>query len=465
MKETSSARRDDALVGSGPTAVALSGRRVARPTSTLGRPRVRRLLTLVGAIAVLGTAVASVAALLLLRDRLHVTIAGETDARAAGPDPVQLLRDDVATLRGDLAALTQTLARNFETMASTGDEQEAARRELLATLAALRDRVDALPAAVAHAETAAATRADASDARHDAALRTLADRLDAMAHAAELARTRESAPRPPEVAATTPSPAAPAPPTVSPPAPVTPPPPPSAPAVAATSAGGPPVAPPPTPDPTTASAGRAPPATAPATAPAAAPRRKGFLSFSLPSQSVDFDRALRFEVVPSLSRLGFDAKSTLHDFSGVTSELSGGFVARLTQPGRGTTGELRARAATLDTGLAARNTELVATLDAERYPEIVVRIVGFEPTSTDPTTKASAGTARLGLTVHGVSRDLAMPVRVSLDESRRVVVEGEATVRMTDFGVVPPRKMGFVSVDDAVRVWVSLRARAVGAAE
>jgi polyisoprenoid-binding protein YceI len=201
----------------------------------------------------------------------------------------------------------------------------------------------------------------------------------------------------------------------------------------------------------------------PAGTPPAA-RRKTFLAFSLPSQSVDFTRAMRFEVLPELSRVGFDAKSTLHDFSGVTSDVSGAFTARLSAPGREVTGEVRASATTLDTGLADRNTEMAGTLDSAKFPTLTFRLASFQAAQTDPKTLASTGTGRGTLTIHGVAREVSVPLRISVDDARRVVVEGEVTVRMTEFGVTPPRKV-VITVDDAVKVWVALRARATGAAE
>ena len=59
---------------------------------------------------------------------------------------------------------------------------------------------------------------------------------------------------------------------------------------------------------------------------------------------------------------------------------------------------------------------------------------------------------------------MTFPLRVFVDASRRVVIEGEATIRLTDFGVRPPTRMGVISVEDTVKVWLSLRARATGTA-
>ncbi|MFO0931818.1 MAG: YceI family protein [Planctomycetota bacterium] len=168
-------------------------------------------------------------------------------------------------------------------------------------------------------------------------------------------------------------------------------------------------------------------------------------------------------MLPELSRVGFDAKSTLHAFSGVTSDVSGSFSARLAAPGAEVAGDVRAQAGTLDTGLADRNREMYGVLDVERFPALAFHLASFTATSTDPRTLATTGTARGTLTVHGKSVDVSVPLRISVDDAKRVVVEGEVSVRLTDFGIPPPRKL-VITVDDELRVWVALRARAVGAA-
>ena len=49
-----------------------------------------------------------------------------------------------------------------------------------------------------------------------------------------------------------------------------------------------------------------------------------------------------------------------------------------------------------------------------------------------------------------------------VDEARRVVVEGEAPLRLTDYGVPVPSKLGLIGMEDEVKIWIALRARATG---
>src|SRR6185436_10140595 len=78
-------------------------------------------------------------------------------------------------------------------------------------------------------------------------------------------------------------------------------------------------------------------AVVPSTAPSASsasstPARKSFLAFH---------KTMRLEIVPSLSRVGFDAKSTLHDFSGTTSKVAGELTTCLARPEQSCRGEIR----------------------------------------------------------------------------------------------------------------------------
>jgi polyisoprenoid-binding protein YceI len=202
---------------------------------------------------------------------------------------------------------------------------------------------------------------------------------------------------------------------------------------------------------------------APAAEPAPAPARS-FLAFELPSQAFSFERAQRFALVPALSRVGFDARSTLHDFSGVASGVEGAFEVALARPEEGCTGLVRVRGAALATGEEGRDEGLREGLESARHPELTFRWTGFEADSVDAAALALSGTVRGELEVRGVSRPFAMPVRATVDASRRVRVEGEAPLDLRDFGVPVPSKLGLISMEPEVRVWIALVARVEGAA-
>jgi polyisoprenoid-binding protein YceI len=166
--------------------------------------------------------------------------------------------------------------------------------------------------------------------------------------------------------------------------------------------------------------------------------------------------------LPELSRVGFDAKSTLHDFSGVTSTLSGRFSANLGDPAGGWKGTVACKVATLITGVDGRDASLREHMDSEHHPEIRFDLTGFTPQKDgiDTAKMTVRGEGEGTMTIRGKSRDLRLPLQVSVDASRRVLIEGEAALKMSDYGIAVPSQLGVINVQDEVKVWLSLRARA-----
>jgi polyisoprenoid-binding protein YceI len=190
--------------------------------------------------------------------------------------------------------------------------------------------------------------------------------------------------------------------------------------------------------------------------------RRSFLSFVLPADGFAFDQVQRFEIVPSLSRVGFDAKSTLHDFTGVTSAVRGSLVARLSDLSADASARIEADAASLDTGLADRNEAMREHLAPHTHPKILFELKTLESKGIDAVGKKMEGVVKGELTVRGVTRPISMPLKVVVDESMRLVVEGESPLKLSDFGVPVPSKLGLISMQDEVRIWISLRARVAG---
>src|SRR5690606_39721898 len=105
-----------------------------------------------------------------------------------------------------------------------------------------------------------------------------------------------------------------------------------------------------------------------AEAPATKPK-SGFLSFSLPATRLAFDQPQEYKLLPKLCRVGFDAKSTLHDFTGVTSAVSGSFRADFDDRDGLCQGEVLATAGTLKTGVDGRDANMWEYLDSANHPE------------------------------------------------------------------------------------------------
>jgi polyisoprenoid-binding protein YceI len=198
---------------------------------------------------------------------------------------------------------------------------------------------------------------------------------------------------------------------------------------------------------------------------AAAPRKKSFLRFELPSDSFAFDRRARLALIPSLSRVGFDAKSTLHDFSGATAKVAGELTANLAAPDRDVAGRIEVDAASLSTDLDARDEAMREHLATKEHPTILFEWTGFRSELVDSAEQRVKGVALGKLTIRGVTREVEMAVAVSVDASKRVVIEGALPIKLSDFSVPIPSQLGVIGVEDTIKVWIALRARSAGAAE
>ncbi|MEY4675152.1 MAG: hypothetical protein RL148_2936 [Planctomycetota bacterium] len=389
---------------------------------------VRKVLSVVGGLAVLGLVAGSAGALMVVKDRISIVVQDEQPAGA--PDADAMLRDELGVLQQKVGALEQSLASNFERLGTALDEADAKRHEellendtrdeqgraaLLAELRTQASRIGELSAAVGRMEQGVEARI------------------------AQLAANQQNAAQQPPV----PPAAVPTEPKQVEPVAVEPVPEPKQPEAAT----------PPTPEPMAQAAGEK-------------PKRKGFLSFSIPDSRFRFDTAQTFTLVPDLCRVGFDAKSTLHDFTGTTQKVSGEFRADLDDPKGGWSGKVLCVASTLVTGVEGRDSNMWEHLGTEKHPNIEFTIDRFEPGRVDVAKEEVDGTIHGQMSIHGRSRDVKMPVTIRLDSSKRVQVEGQMPLKLTDYDIeVPSQLGGTIKMEDEVKVWIALRARGDGGAK
>ncbi len=113
---------------------------------------------------------------------------------------------------------------------------------------------------------------------------------------------------------------------------------------------------------------------------------------------------------------------------------------------------LSIEAASIDTGIRLRDNHLRSAefLDVERYPSIT-----FESVRTDPADRRVTVMGRL--TIHGVTRELTVPLEVELTETA-VLARGELALRRSDFGITYQSVLN--PVGDLVRVAFVFRGRA-----
>lgn len=376
-----------------------------------------RLLQVLGALSLVAFAATGVAAWLLTKDQIHVTIAAAEPDRGTA-DPAAEIADRLVSLEEDIRALARGLGEGLTQLdaaiAEAADLREAARKR----------RDDQNKEELRRGFTAIESRQAGFESR---ALAELANLREALAAADAPLTALESAPPVAPVPAQEPA--------------TTPP---------ASSA---PVDPVPTPEEATD-----PPAPEPK-------KRPSFLAFRLPSDDFSFDGPRTWEVVPELSRVGFDAKSTLHDFTGVTQAVAARLHLDLAHLDRTATGTIDVDPKTLDTGLAGRDEAMRDHLGTDEHDVIRFELTSVEPGEVDARAMKVLGTARGRMTIHGVVHEVAMPVRMSIDGGRRLHIDGEMPLVMSAYDIEVPSQLGLISVTDEVRVWIALRARPIRKAD
>lgn len=157
----------------------------------------------------------------------------------------------------------------------------------------------------------------------------------------------------------------------------------------------------------------------------------------------------RWVPVSGKSVVGFDASFPLGNFSGQTADLVGEFVLDPADLRLGVAGTLGARAASLRTGLDARDRDMWALLEVDRYREIRFTVQRAEASFHSVTDRADVLLTITGvMLMRGVERLMVFSGRVRSREGS-LWARGEAPLRMTDVGIRPPRRL-FFSVEDQV---------------
>ncbi len=172
----------------------------------------------------------------------------------------------------------------------------------------------------------------------------------------------------------------------------------------------------------------------------------------------------RYRASPRGSKVRIDGSSNIHDWN-MTGEIIGGYLevpagvtldpAQAAQPGVNG-GKLEARAE-VSIPVSSMQSETQQGMDevmqeamnAKDYPRIQYHLT--EMTLKQP---HAAGTplefdTKGELMVAGVTNKISMPVRIEAAENSKLKVIGSIPLKMTDFKVKPPVKLGvFRTVDD-----------------
>lgn len=142
--------------------------------------------------------------------------------------------------------------------------------------------------------------------------------------------------------------------------------------------------------------------------------------------------------------LSFNGHSTLGDFVGTTTAVSGGVTGNAELANA--RGWVEAPITTLSTGNGLRDRDLRAAMDVAKYPTMRFELAGVtvgSPAASDTVTGALRG----ALTIHGVTRDVTIPATL-IAAADTIDVSGAFPVDLADY-----------KVDGLTRLFGALRVR------
>jgi polyisoprenoid-binding protein YceI len=134
--------------------------------------------------------------------------------------------------------------------------------------------------------------------------------------------------------------------------------------------------------------------------------------------------------------LSFDARATLGAFTGTTNTVTGAMTAATDV--RDVRGHVEAAVASLKTGNGLRDKDMLKAMDADSFPTMRFELGGV---SSQHEAADSAVVSLSGrLTLHGVTRDVAIPALVRLGKDG-VHVTGSFPLNVRDYGVTRLSRM------------------------
>jgi polyisoprenoid-binding protein YceI len=128
--------------------------------------------------------------------------------------------------------------------------------------------------------------------------------------------------------------------------------------------------------------------------------------------------------------LSFTGHSTLGDFVGTTTAATGGVTGNAELANA--RGWVEAPVTTLSTGNGLRDRDLRGAMEVEKYPTMRFELAGVESSATPSDTVT--GTLHGALTIHGVTREVAIPATL-IAAADTIDVSGAFPVDLADYKV------------------------------
>jgi polyisoprenoid-binding protein YceI len=130
--------------------------------------------------------------------------------------------------------------------------------------------------------------------------------------------------------------------------------------------------------------------------------------------------------------LSFTGHSTVGDFVGTTTAVRGGVTGNAEVANA--RGWVEAAVATLSTGNGLRDRDLRATMDVAKYPTMRFELFGVTVESRAAPPDTVTGALRGALTLHGVTREVAIPATL-IAAADTIDVSGAFPVDLGDYQV------------------------------
>ena len=131
--------------------------------------------------------------------------------------------------------------------------------------------------------------------------------------------------------------------------------------------------------------------------------------------------------------LSFTGHSTLGDFVGTTTAVSGGVTGNAELANA--RGWVEASVATLSTGNGLRDRDLRSTMEIEKYPTMRFELAGVTVESPVTPSDTVTGALRGALTIHGVTHEVAIPATLIRAADNTIDVSGAFPVDLPDYKV------------------------------
>lgn len=156
-------------------------------------------------------------------------------------------------------------------------------------------------------------------------------------------------------------------------------------------------------------------------------------------------------------RIEFHGTSTLHDFDGSVPPRR--FELHPLSAGDGWITELDVPVAEMSTGNSARDSNMRAMLEGDRYPQIHASFSAIEPAAARPARGDESGSIPFVLTIRDVSRPLVGHVAHWAESAELVSFDVRFDVSLAEFGLAAPSVLGLVRVGDRVELLVRAEVR------